>query len=443
MIAVMQTLVQTRPWLQRSLLVACSVAAAAHGYVIAYLREFRFRDFDVHREVGRRFLAGEYLYADGLCHPYMPSAALYFAPLALFDRGTGLALRYVTAVACLCLTLILLYRMVRDWADMTPAEGLWVGAVTLLLAFQFILQDLDDGGPHLILLAILIAGVYFVWQGREKLGAIWFSLAIALKVAPALFLPFFLWKRRWRLAGYTAIASICWIVLPMVWMGPESWWSHQREWVQVAAGSFVGRETPTTIENEQRVRNQSLRQTLMRYLVTFPEDHPLRRDDPGYAPILNLPVPTAKIVVIAVMLSLLVSFCWSARRPFEGRRDPAWLRESSAVMVLALLFSPVTWVQHLVWLVPALYLVVVDARSKKGLGKPATMALGAYVVLAVVLNYELLGKQNFALVLSYHPFTLAMLLVLAVLMFNTKLPERFAYPPSVTGLHAPDEKCAP
>ncbi len=423
----MLTSVQSYPWVQRSLLIASFVAVAVHGYVIAYLREFHLRDFDVHREVGRRFLAGEYLYAGGLCHPYMPSAALYFAPLALFDREIGLALRYTTAVACLCLTFFLLYRMVRDWSEVTPREGLWISAITLLLAFQFILQDLDDGGPHLILLAILTAGVYSVWQGREKLGAMWFGLATALKVAPMLFLPFFLWKRQWRLAAYTAIASMCWIILPMIWMGPESWWNHQREWTQVAAGSFVGRETLVTIENEQRIGNQSLKQALMRYLVTFPEDHPLRRDDPGYVPVLNLPLPTAKVVIIAVMLSLLVSFCWYARRPYKGRGDPAWVRESSAVMIFALLLSPVTWVQHLVWLVPALYLIVVDARSIKNLGNPATIALGAYVVLAVILNYEVLGKQNFALLMRYHPYTVAMLLVLALLMFNAKPPRRFTH----------------
>ena len=419
----MLTSVQSRPWVQRSLLIACFVAVVAHGYVLTYLREFHFRDFDVHREVGRRFLAGEYLYASGLCHPYMPSAAMYFAPLALFDRGVSFALRYTTAVASLGLTLFLLYRMLRDRSKVATTEGFWIGAVTVLLAFQFIVQDLDDGGPHLILLAILIAGIYVGWQGREKLAAMWFGLATALKVAPALFLPFFLWKRQWRLAGYTAIASMCWIVLPMVWMGPEGWWNHQREWAQVAAGSFVGQETPITIQNEQRVRNQSLRQTLMRYLVTFPEDHPLRRDDSGYVPLLNFPLPTAKILVVAVMVSLLVVFCWRARRPYEGQGDPAWLRESSAVMILALLLSPVTWVQHLVWLVPALYLIVLDARTNKGLGKLATIAFGAYVVLVVVLNYELLGKQNFALLLSYHPFTVAMLLVLAILMFPRRTSE--------------------
>jgi alpha-1,2-mannosyltransferase len=415
-------------WAQRLLLLVGFVAVTVHGYIVTALRISYFRDFDVHREVGRRFLTGEYLYASGFCYPYMPSAALYFAPLAFFDRGTGLAFRYAVAVICLCLTLFLLYRMVRDRSEVTPTESLWIGAVTVLLALQFILQDLDDGGPHLILLAILTAGIYSAWQGREKLGAMWFGLAIALKVSPALFVPFFLWKRQWRLAGFTTLAAGCWIMLPMMWMGPGSWWSHQREWTLVAAGSFVGQDTAISLENEQRVRNQSLGQTLMRYLVTFPEDHPLRREDPGYVAVLNLPSLHAKMLTIVVMIGLLAAFCWYAHRPFKGRGDPAWLRESSAVMILVLLLSPVTWVQHLVWLVPAIYLMLVDARSNAGLGTPIKIALAAYILLAVILNYELLGKQTFALLLSYHPYAIAMLLVLGMVMFSRQAPETVCIP---------------
>ena len=419
---------RSRPLAQQVVIILGFIAGIIHVCVIAVLRVPYFRDFDVHREVGRRFLAGEYLYTDGLCYPYMPSAALYFAPLALLDRGAGIALRYTVAVLCLYLTLFLLYRMVRDRSKVTPTQGFWIGAATVLLISQFMVQDLDDGGPHLILLAILTSGIYAVWQGREKLGAMGFGLAIALKVSPALFLPFFLWKRQWRLAGFAALAASFWILLPMVWMGPGSWWSHQREWVMVAAGSSIGQETPITVENEQRVRNQSLEQTLTRFLVTLPQDHPLRREDPGYLPILNLPPPTAKLVIIAVMMGMVSALCWYARHPFEGRGDPAWLRETSVVMILALLFSPVTWVQHLVWLAPALYLILVDVRSNAGVGTPTKIALATYVALTLVFNYEVLGKRTFALVLSYHPFTVALLLVLGMLMVPRQTSETVCIP---------------
>lgn len=149
-------------------------ARLPHGFCSCSLG----RDFDVHRIMGQRFLGYEDVYAgsSGFGYPYMPIASMYFAPLTFFDRDTALALRYSLAIACLCFTLIMCYRMARTQSGTTPTAGLWMGAISIVLALQFILQDLDDGGPHLILLGILIAGIYSIWQGREKFGSLWFGL---------------------------------------------------------------------------------------------------------------------------------------------------------------------------------------------------------------------------------------------------------------------------
>lgn len=408
-----------------------------HGYHTAFVRAPLGRDFDVHRIMGQRFLGYEDVYAgsSGFGYPYMPIASMYFAPLTFFDRDTALALRYSLAIACLCFTLIMCYRMARTQSGTTPTAGLWMGAISIVLALQFILQDLDDGGPHLILLGILIAGIYSIWQGREKFGSLWFGLAIALKVTPALFLPFFLWKRRWKLAGYTVMATMCWILLPILYMGPSWWWSQQRDWTQVAVGSVLGHESPATQSNEQQVRNQSLKQTLLRYLVIIPEDHPLRQKDPGYIPVLDLPPPAAKMVILAAMASLLAFFGWTTRRPYEGQGDPMWLRDSSALLIIALLLSPVTWVQHLVWLVPALYLIAMDSRSNDGVSLPVKLAMVLYVLLAVVLNYELLGRKNFSLFLTIHPFAIGMLLLLGILLLDRRPAEAGACPSNEQGNH--------
>ena len=93
------------------------------------------------------------------------------------------------------------------------------------------------------------------------------------------------------------------------------------------------------------------------------------------------------------------------------------------MMILALLLCPVTWNQHLVWLVPALYGVVLDARSEGGLGMLRTLALGVYVLLAVILTHDVLGKQRFDVLMNYHPFTIAMLLLLAMALFPRPNPE--------------------
>jgi hypothetical protein len=61
---------------------------------------------------------------------------------------------------------------------------------------------------------------------------------------------------------------------------------------------------------------------------------------------------------------------------------------------------------------------VSEDRGIRRLGTPASAAMAAYVVFALVLNREVLGKGLYLLMLSYHLHTLCMLLVLGVLLMR-------------------------
>lgn len=395
------------------LTVGLVLAAAVHGYIVAFQRSFHFRDIDIHREIGRRFLSGEYLYANDYCYAYVPTAGLYFAPLTLMGRNESLALRYMVAVGCIAVTAFLFHRMMygTDKSKGRSHRLARVGAVVLTL--QFIIADLDDGGPHLILLAILTCGIYAIWVGREWVGAVLFGLGIALKITPALFVLLFLWKRQWRVAFYTVLATIFWIVLPAVHMGPTSWWEHQTEWTRNAALSLLDQQAAGRQENEQQMANLSLRHTLMRYLVTYPESHRLRQIDSAYKPVLDLSPRFATLIVVSVTLGLLGLFAWSSRESFQGPRDTAWPRDCAGVLILALLLSPITWNQHLVWLMPAVFIVVAAARTMSYAGY---VMLGVYVLFTAVLSHELLGRVRWEALKSYHPLGIAMLILFGLLL---------------------------
>jgi len=90
--------------------------------------------------------------------------------------------------------------------------------------------------------------------------------------------------------------------------------------------------------------------------------------------------------------------------------------DCSAVLILALLLSPATWVQHMVFMLPALYLIVAEDRGIRKLGAPAATAMAAYVVLALLLNREFLGRARYIVLLGYGAQTACMLVVLAVIM---------------------------
>jgi hypothetical protein len=273
-----------------------------------------------------------------------------------------------------------------------------------------------DGGPNLILLAILVGGIYCAWRGRESLAGLWFGLAIALKMTPALFLPFMIWKRRWRLAAWTTVATLGWIALPAVFMGPANWWEHQNAWNQVALSVLLDSQDQLREGNEVRVQNQALKPALRRYLETYPPGHILRLNHPADRPILDLSPSLANRLANLGLLGLLAGFVVWSRRPLRGYDDPAWLLESSGVLILVLLLSPLVWLQHVVFMLPAIYLIVAQDGAIRKLPRPAAVVIWLYIVLSLVLNRELLGLRNYLVLLSYHSHTLCMLLILGLLM---------------------------
>src|SRR6478609_6484414 len=130
------------PLFARLVKIGLMVAAIVHGYIISFGRSFHFRDIDIHREIGRRFLSGEYLYANDYCYMYLPTTGLYFAPLLAFERNPSLALRYAVAIVCLVVTFMLFHRMVCGSSERTVLSQLWIGVGAGALTLQFILNDL-------------------------------------------------------------------------------------------------------------------------------------------------------------------------------------------------------------------------------------------------------------------------------------------------------------
>ena len=246
------------PRMRRLLIAVVALVVALDLAKVAHRRMQFGGDFDISREFGRRFLTGEYLYKNGLHFVYLPSAAMYFSPLAMLPTPLAFLAWFSIALLCIWLTVGMWHRMVSQQDAVVARRGFIIGFITVILASHFLIRDLDDGGTHAILLAILTAGIYSIFNRRIGLGATWLGLATAIKVTPGLFVPFFIWKREWRLAAYTAFASACWIALPILRMGPLTWYHDMHQWIFSAAGFAIGKNAAMVFRGTKRIHNQSL-----------------------------------------------------------------------------------------------------------------------------------------------------------------------------------------
>ena len=395
-----------------------AVLIAGPLLVFAERRGSHSVDFDMHRTFGQRFLLKTPpLYDDYLCFNYMPVSAMYYSPMALLPKEAAFAARFLVALICLGFIFTWLWRLLP--ATVRPQSRLLLIALTVIFSFRYILRDLDDGGQHLIMLAMLVGGLVCARRGWNLLAGVWFGLAIALKLTPALLLPYLAWKRQWRLLGATITAAALWVVAPSLWLGTGLWWHYQQQWNQVALASFTGKDLGPLSEfmnsNDLRVQNQSLKLALTHLLVAYPEGD-LRRPEKGYWTFLDLDPALARWLVNLGLAGLLLVF-WRRTR-FAAGADPAVMPlEVSGLVLLMLLFSPVTWLQHMVWVIPALFFILAVELSadRTWLGRAL---LGLYFVFTMGLNREILGGELNSTLLGSHAHTAGMLLLLGMVLWR-------------------------
>lgn len=406
----------SHPRPERWVLVFCAFFVPIELVAKAISHTAAYGDFNVHREFGMRFLKRTPLYEGGHCFNYMPISAMYYAPLAAVPPGVASLGRTALAMLCLVYCLTTLGGMVRGRAQAGRWPGLLVAALGVALCGQYVLRDFDDGGPHLIYLAMIVAGMQCVRRGREGWAGIAFGLPIALKMTPGLFLPFFLWKRRWRLAIASGLAAVAWIALPAVWLGPASWWDHQDQWNQLAFNVFASRMDHAREVNEVRVQNQAFKPAITRLLTAYPTGHPLKVASSLDFALGHLDARLAGRLATWASLGLLAGVAWWSRRPWAGPDDPAFPIEMAAVLILMPLLSPVTWLQHLSFLLPAAYLLAAEHLAFRRWSRPVAATLALYLIVTLICNRGLIGRDASLVLMSWHGHTWAMLALLATVM---------------------------
>ena len=377
-------------------------------------------DFKVHWETGRRFLAGEFLYASGHDFPYPPFLGMTFAPAALLPLPIAKAVFYPVGVAALLVLLWTLGRLVRSAFHLDETQAFWVASFAVFLSLQFILRDQAELGLNTAVAALIWLGIYLWRQHRDLLGGISLGVAIAIKCTPAIFLGYFIWKGQWRIAICTAAGALFFTAAPIVGQGPALWRDHMRSWAGNAVHGISGTGSDFEASEMLRTKNMSLRPSLMGYLGGLPENS-RRFWDPPSIEFLNLSPAVAGWVVNAILLTILAIFIWWSRGVVVARDEPRLLWEFAAAGVLMLLFSPITWGQHCVALLPACYLIAGLLVVRDSLPRWIIMLLSVYIFFCSLLGRDLIGRDLSLRLATYHISTFCMVGLFAIVLAGPRL----------------------
>jgi alpha-1,2-mannosyltransferase len=333
---------------RREAAIVAGLAVAVVAFVAVFAVRHGFFDLKVYYGA-----VNYWIHDDGMLYDYLKPNSKYgftYPPFAAIAMVPMAVVPWVLAIlVSLGLTLAATYALLR-WLVLPVArrQG-WTPwftiavAFLLMLAFEPYRETLSFGQVNLLLLFLVALDLLVGVAGGRRWAGVGIGLATAIKLTPGVFIVYLLVTRRWRAAlvsaGTAAVATLAAAAVDPA-ASREFWTSALWDTDRVGSLAFVS--------------NQSLQGLVARL-------------DPEH------PSSLAWAVLVVVALGV---WAWRVRS--------ASLPEGLALTgVLGCLISPVTWVHHLVWLLPALILLA-DAGLRAS-GRRRQVLLGFAIVGSAVL----------------------------------------------------------
>lgn len=397
--------------------VTAIVVAVGWASLIPHVRG----DFPNHYAQAVLLLHGRFIYPNGLNRVYPPFWALAHVPFTIVSDHAAMLILYPFGVAAMVVLVVILRKLAdRHW----PLRGdplVWSTILALLLASPFLDRDLTELGVNTVLVLLCWWGIYLWTKGKDALGGVSIGLATALKCTPVMFIGYFLWKRQWRIACVAAVACAGFSILPMAVAGPGAFAQSGRYWIEVVWSGMTDPDPSHTVMGNDRVGNLSLRSALARYLMYIPYGNPARPEtpvdtliptrppDPLYLQFFDFAPVTAGRIVKTILLTLAAVVMWIFRKPARDRLDPIILWECATVSMAILLYSPLTWSQHCVGVLPALYFIFRAICAGADVPRWINGALVGFFIIMCGLHQALLGPRLTSLREAYHLRNFALL----------------------------------
>jgi hypothetical protein len=260
------------------------------------------------------------------------------------------------------------------------------------------------------LLFFLTMGGWALARGNPWHAGFWLALAACYKVTPLVCLPFLVWKRQWRAAAAMTVFMALFCAMPALWTGwganlraHQQWWAEcmRRGSAHEAYPSLVGYEPP-------EIYNLSLQAALARNLETYPPEHPLYVDQPGFVQFGRLSPQSAYYAVLGILAVLASLFGWQTRRRWNAVLGTGTMPlEWASLCALCALLSPLCWKHHLVLVLPCAFLVLRNVLTTKRSRWPVAGLCAIGLVVYGCRDF-IVSRDMATLLLSYKLDTWAM-----------------------------------
>lgn len=343
-----------------------------------------------------------YTYALGARHlgfTYPPFAALLMLPMALLSQAAVIALNAVL----IAVALVIAMRLVLGSTFLASRHGVWfVTAMAVPLAFlsQPIRDTLSFGQVNVYLALLVLADLVALRRGLRWAG-VGVGLATAIKLTPGLFVVFYLLTSQ-RRAVRNAVGAALGATVLSVLVAPGASWTF---WTSALLD-------PSRVGHYDDSANQSIAGVIARL------------------------TDSRQLAAGPWLLAVLVILPLGLARAHQAWNRGDALAAFTLVGLTAGLVSPITWVHHLFWLVPAVVLLV-DVGLHRRSWPPLLVAASTAALFASGVNLRMgqhVGNhlsRGVLVVLGENAYAACCLLLLLVVPTD-RMPADAASPVSTT-----------
>jgi hypothetical protein len=230
-----------------------------------------FADFYVNYYTAQKLVKGENIYDDQAYRKdkvanfkYPPIVALVFYPLGFLAKNAAAVSWFTINYILIILFFYWSSRLIFDLGLKNRSRN-WIYFISSLFTLRFFAHNFDEGQVNFLMMATLTLSLFLLRRRKIFRSGLALGFSSLVKYMPAIFLPYFLFKRRIKviLCFFAAIAAF--FILPALILGFEYNAFLQKSFLPFLCKTSLDFNSMSTHEN------QSLIAMFMRYFSTLSE----------------------------------------------------------------------------------------------------------------------------------------------------------------------------
>jgi len=401
--------------IKKGIILAVAASLIMLGIYTAWRTHNGSTDFDTFYYAARHVIDGAPLYAPmkGVSpYIYPPFFACLISGLALLSLEAASFLWYILSLALFAVSMavsaILIFghtdiRRIWDSALFLPK------AIFLILAGTIFIDNISLLQSNILLFFAVVTGLYYFKKRRFIIGGMLFGLAISIKLLPALFLAYFIVKRKFKMA----VSCLIWIavftlIVPALFLGPKETLDSLAVWNRSMFAKSI-----SNVPNDDMMGqmfnpvNQSITASLSRWLIK--NDGPILfwknncyKKYPHFLANFQGPLSRSWALAISYVVEFLlvaVTLLYCMRR--KKAEENSGMNSEFALLFMASLFlDPFLKTPHLIFIIFPAMLIVSRIKSRRLEYFAFTAAVILYLSLGVKL-FRIFGFGTISLLLLW------------------------------------------